>query len=382
MTTPDAPDAPLRDPPAPPGATVVLSAGGTGGHVMPAAALAADLVARGLSVQVLTDARGLAYARAFPPGVPVTALPAAAPAGGLLQRARAALALAAGAARAWLALRRVRPALVVGFGGYPSVPGVWAAQRLGLRTVVHEQNAVLGRANAFLAPRAERIALSWPVPQSLDEADAVRCVITGNPVRAEIAALATTPYPAPEADGPLRVLVLGGSLGAGVFGDVVPAALTSLPEAVRARLRVAQQCRGEDMARVEAAYADAGIGARCAPFFDDVAAELAAAHLVIGRAGASMVAEVTAAGRPAIFVPYPHHADNQQAANARAVEAVGGAWVMAQEGFTPAALAARVETFAQGPEILFTAAERAHSIGRPDAARRLGNLVIALARGW
>lgn len=362
--------------------TVVLAAGGTGGHVMPAVALAADLTVRGLDVHVITDRRGARFSGAFEAGTPVTQIAAAAPIGGLLGKARAGATLALGAAQAWRALRRIRPAAVVGFGGYPCAPAVFAAQRMKIPTILHEQNAVLGRANAFLAPRAERIALSWPVPQSLDRADAVRCVVTGNPVRAEIAALAMAPYQAPEIGGALRVFVLGGSLGAGVFGQVVPAAVSSLPEEARARLEIVQQCRAEDIENAQKTYEAAGVTARLETFFDDVAAELARAHLVIGRAGASMVAEVATAGRPAVFVPYPHHADQQQAMNAQALENAGGCWVMAQDGFTPETLAARLETFLQGPEILFEAANHAHACGRPDATRRLGNLVTAIARGW
>ncbi|MBL3677359.1 MAG: undecaprenyldiphospho-muramoylpentapeptide beta-N-acetylglucosaminyltransferase [Alphaproteobacteria bacterium] len=361
---------------------IVLAAGGTGGHVMPAAALAADLAARGHAVHLITDRRGAAFSSAFGEKVTISRIASKSPAGGLFAKIRAAAALALGTVQAWLSLRRLRPAVVVGFGGYPSLPPLWAAEALAIPIVLHEQNAVMGRANAHLAQHAARIALSWPVPPGLSEDEAVRCVVTGNPVRGPIAALSVSPYGAPEVDGPLRLLVLGGSLGAGVFARVVPAAVAALPDAARGRLRVVQQCRAEDTNATRAAYEACGVQARLDPFIEDVAGEMGRAHLLVARAGASMVAEVAAAGRPAIFVPYPHHADAQQARNAQALEDAGGAWVMDEEGFTPEALAARLEAFLQDPEILFQAAGRAQALGRPDAARRLGDVVTAVAKGW
>jgi UDP-N-acetylglucosamine--N-acetylmuramyl-(pentapeptide) pyrophosphoryl-undecaprenol N-acetylglucosamine transferase len=360
---------------------ILLSAGGTGGHMFPAAALARDLISRGFRVALATDARGWKIAESFEKDIDIHVLQAGTLGAGIAGKVGGLARLTVGMAQGWQLVGKLKPDVVVGFGGYPSVPAVYAAQRRGVPTILHEQNAVLGRANALLAPRAARIALSWPNAE-FERNGGDRVVVTGNPVREDIAALYTKPYPALQTDGTLRLFIVGGSLGASIFSTVVPGALASLPGAQRARLDVVQQCREEDMAAVGDIYDVAGIRARLAPFFHDVPAILAQAHLVISRSGASTVAEVTAAGRPAIFVPYPHHADQQQKVNAESVADAGGAWVMTQEGFTRDALLARIETFLQNPETLFRAAEAARSCARPDAARRLGNVVTTLASGW
>lgn len=361
---------------------ILLSAGGTGGHMFPAAALARDLISRGYRVALATDPRGKALAKVFD-GVPVHVLQAGTMGAGLKGKAMGMARLSVGMAQAWALLGKLKPAVVVGFGGYPSVPAVYMAQRRGIPTVIHEQNAVLGRANKMLAPRADRIAMSWPQPEAaLDKALRERVIVTGNPVRDDIAALFTKPYPALKQDGVLRIFVMGGSLGASVFATIVPGALANLPAAQRARLEVTQQCRADDLALTKEIYEIAGIKAHLETFFFDVPERLAQAHLLICRSGASTVAEVAAAGRPAIFVPYPHHADHQQKVNAESIADAGGAWVMTQDGFTKEALMARIETFLQNPETLFRAAEAARSCGRPDASRKLGNVVMALAAGW
>lgn len=347
----------------------------------PAIALAGDLLSRGYRVEIITDPRGQKFSGLFG-GLPMHVIRSGTLGSGLGGKIKGLFNLGIGAMQAAAMIWRLRPALVIGFGGYPSVPGVWAAQRLGIPTVIHEQNAVIGKANAFLAPSCSRIALSWPDVQGLDEAEKNNAVLTGNPVRADIAALFNQPYPALQPGGRIRILVMGGSLGARVFTDVVPAALGRLPPEYRQRLFVVQQCRPEDLEQVKALYAGSNIQCELAPFFDDVAVQLTKAHLVIGRSGASTVAEVTAAGRPAIFVPYPHHKDQQQKMNADSVADAGGAWVMAESGFTPDTLLARVETFLHNPEILFRAAEKSRACGKPDAARRFGNLVTALVSGW
>lgn len=361
---------------------ILLSAGGTGGHMFPAAALARDLISRGYRVALATDPRGRALAKVFE-DVPVHVLQAGTMGAGLKGKVLGLSRLGMGMAQAWGLLGRLKPSVVVGFGGYPSVPAVYMAQRLGIPTVIHEQNAVLGRANKMLAPRSQRIAMSWPQPEAaLDQSLRQRVVVTGNPVRDDIAALYTKPYPALKQDGVLRIFVMGGSLGASVFATIVPGALANLPPAQRARLEVTQQCRADDLGLTKEIYEIAGIKAHLETFFFDVPERLAQAHLLICRSGASTVAEVAAAGRPAIFVPYPHHADHQQKVNAESIADAGGAWVMTQDGFTKEALTARVETFLQNPEALFRAAEAARSCGRPDAARKLGNVVMALAAGW
>ncbi len=360
---------------------ILISAGGTGGHMLPAASLARDLVSRGFRVEVATDWRGYTFEKFFG-GLPMHVLKAGTLRKGVIGKFTGPTALMIGIGQAYRLLDRLKPVAVIGFGGYPSFPAVYAAQNKKIPTILHEQNAVLGRANVALSKRADRIALSLPHVEGVSDFDQPRIVVTGNPVREEIGRLYALPYPLLQADGPLRIFVMGGSLGAKVFSVVVPAALARLPAAQRARIEIVQQCRAEDIEAARDIYARAGIKARLETFFNDVPDILASSHLVISRSGASTVAEVTTAGRPAIFVPYPHHADMQQKANAETVADQGGAWVMTEQGFTEDALLTRIETFLQNPETLFRAAESARSCGRPDAARRLGNLVVALASGW
>lgn len=360
---------------------IILAAGGTGGHISPAAALAKDLKSRGYKVVLATDSRGLKFSQLFE-DCPVQVIKSGTFAGGIVGKIKGVIGLALGFLQSLRMIDKLSPRIVVGFGGYPSVPAVFAAQKKNIPTIIHEQNAVLGRANLFLAPKADRIALSIKETRGLHEAEIVRTIVTGNPVREDIASLYNKPYPALEDDGPLRLFVLGGSLGASIFADALAPALTKLSAAFRARLDITQQCREEDIEKVRELYKQAGIKARLDTFFDDVPQILEQAHLIIGRSGASTVAEVASAGRPAIFVPYPHHADQQQKMNAESIAAAGGAWVMTQDGFTEDAILARIETFLQNAEILFRSAESARSCGKPDATRRLGNLVTAIAAGW
>lgn len=360
---------------------IILSTGGTGGHMTPAHALAQDLISRGFRIEIITDDRGLKYKHLFG-AIPMHAVRAGTSGAGLRGKIKGAMNLCVGLVSAARLLLKLKPKLVVGFGGYPSVPGVYAAQKMGIPTIIHEQNAIIGKANAFLARKAERIALSLPGVQGLDDSERMRSVVTGNPVRPDIAALYSSPYPNLGHDTPLRVFIMGGSLGATVFSIVVPQTFARLSAEYRQRLDVVQQCRQADLDIARKTYEAAGIKADMRPFFDDVAGELAKAHLVICRSGASTVAEVATAGRPAIFVPYPHHKDQQQKMNADAVADAGGAWVMAESGFTAETLLARIETFLQNPSILFRAAEKARVCGKPDAARKLGNLVTALVSGW
>lgn len=360
---------------------IVLSAGGTGGHIFPADALAQDLLSRGYRVALITDIRGKKY-EPFAGGIPVYVVNSATVGAGLLKKVKSVLSMGVGFFQARKLLSDLKPAVVVGFGGYPSVPAVYAAQIKKIPTVIHEQNAILGRANVFLAHKAERIAVAWAHVEGLESADEARAVVTGNPVRSDISGLYNKPYPTIEQDGMLRIFITGGSQGASVFADVVPNAFIKLSAAYRARLDIVQQCHQDDIPRVQKLYDAAGIKHDLRPFFKDMALQLEKCHLVVARSGAGTVSEVTTAGRPAIFVPYPHHADQQQKRNADAVADAGGAWVMTQNGFTPDALIARLETFLQNPETLFRAAENARSCGRPDAARKLGNIVMALASGW
>jgi UDP-N-acetylglucosamine--N-acetylmuramyl-(pentapeptide) pyrophosphoryl-undecaprenol N-acetylglucosamine transferase len=355
---------------------VVIAAGGTGGHFFPAEALAAELGRRGRRVALITDKRSGGLASPAFEGRERFVIPGAGIAGrGVLRAVGAALALARGTLAARRLLGRLRPSVLVGFGGYPSVAPVLATRLMRRRPAVllHEQNAVLGRANRMLARHADAVALSFQPTERLPAE--VATVLTGTPVRPALAALADEGYAPPREE--IRLLVLGGSLGARVFSDVVPAALATLPQTLRARLFVVQQCRAEDLDRVRAAYAATAIAAELATFFAGVAERLAAAHLVIARAGASTVAELAIAGRPAVLVPLPGAIDDHQTANAAALAEAGGAWRVAQRDFTPAALADLLAGLLADPARLAAAAAAAATLGRPDAAARLADLVEA-----
>jgi UDP-N-acetylglucosamine--N-acetylmuramyl-(pentapeptide) pyrophosphoryl-undecaprenol N-acetylglucosamine transferase len=360
-------------------ALIALAAGGTGGHMFPAEALARELLGRGFRVALVTDRRGQAFGDALP-GVALHRIRAGRLGAGLASKVVGLAGLALGTLQAGRLLRALAPAAAVGFGGYPSVPTMLAASRLGLPTLLHEQNAILGRANRLLAPRAKVIATAFAEVGAVRAADRPRLVLTGNPVRPAIAALRGTPYRIPAADGPFEILVIGGSQGARVLSEVVPAAFAALPETLRRRLRVTQQARAEDLEAVRRAHAASGVAAELAPFFADVPARLARAQLVISRSGASSMAELTVIGRPAILVPYLHAADDHQTANARALEKAGGAWVIAQESFTAPALAEMLAALMAAPDRLAAAAAAAHAQGRPDAAHALADLVAATAR--
>lgn len=359
---------------------IVLAAGGTGGHMFPAEALARELLGRGLGVALVTDRRGQAFGDRVP-GVAIYRIRAGRFGAGLVTNIIGIAELALGRIAAGRLLRNLAPAAAVGFGGYPSVPTMLAAVGLGIPSLLHEQNAILGRANRLLAARVNRIATSFATVGGLRPADRSRLVETGNPVRPAIAALRGTPYPALTGDGPIDILVLGGSQGARVLSDIVPAALALLPPALRARLRLVQQARAEDIDAVRRAYAEHGIAAELATFFDDVPARLARAHLVISRSGASTVAELTVIGRPALLVPYLYAADDHQTANAQALAAAGAAWIMPQLGFTHTALAERLVALLDAPASLARAARATEALGRPDAAARLADLVTAVADG-
>jgi UDP-N-acetylglucosamine--N-acetylmuramyl-(pentapeptide) pyrophosphoryl-undecaprenol N-acetylglucosamine transferase len=352
---------------------IVIAAGGTGGHFFPAEALACALIARGHRIALMTDARSGALRSAVFAGHEQFVLSGAGLSGrGLLRAGRAALGLAAGTLAARRLLKRLDASVVVGFGGYPSVPPVLAARSLRTRPaiVLHEQNAVLGRANIFLSRRADVLALGMAGTARIPPG--VRTAVTGNPVRPAIAALACNTFMPPRER--VNLLVLGGSLGARVFSDVVPGAVALLGHS---RLHVVQQCRAEDIGRVRAAYDACGVTAELAPFFDDVARRLQEAHLVIARAGASTVAELAVAGRAAILVPLPGAIDDHQSANAASL---GGARVMAQSAFTPPALASLLSALLEDPAALTQAARAAASSGRAHAAEALADLVEAQAK--
>jgi UDP-N-acetylglucosamine--N-acetylmuramyl-(pentapeptide) pyrophosphoryl-undecaprenol N-acetylglucosamine transferase len=355
---------------------VVLATGGTGGHVFPAEALAGELEARGVPFTLMTDARGKQWQGALARR-PIHYIHSASPTGSLQRRLLAVFSLGIGLVDAWWKLGRIAPAAVVGFGGYASVPTMMAARLRRLPSMLHEQNAVLGRANRMVQGGAAAVATSFARTRYLAENDR-RARLVGNPVREPVRALGNSTYRAPGVDRVIDMLVFGGSQGAASFSQIVPEAILSLPPALRARLRLVQQCRPEDLERVRGVYARAGIVAELAPFFADLPRRLASAHIVIGRSGASTVAELATIGRPSILVPYPYAADDHQTANARAFEAAGACLVIPHADFTVAALAGHLKALFEAPQRLGDMAAAAHAAGRPDAAARLADMVAEL----
>jgi len=357
---------------------ILLCAGGTGGHLFPAEALAAALAKRGAALELATDARAAQFefpARAMHV-IPSATLRGKNP----LALVRTAALLALGTLKAWNLIGRMRPHAVVGFGGYPTVPPLLAASWRGVPTVLHEQNAVMGRANRLLAPRVTAIATSFRTLAKLDPRLQQKVTSTGNPVRAQVIAAAATPYASAAEGGPLHLLVFGGSQGARVMAEVVPPAIEHLAPELRARLRLVQQTRAEDLDAVRAAYARLALTVECAPFFADLPRRIAEAHLVIARSGASTVAELAAIGRPAILVPLPHALDQDQFANAGVLAQAGGAIRLEQRDFTPERLASELERLAADPLKLLHMAQAAKSAGATNAAERLADLVMQTAR--
>lgn len=355
---------------------LLIAAGGTGGHMFPAQALAETMVARGWRVKLTTDARGARYAGGFPPQVKVVELASATFArGGVLAKLAVPFRIASGVLAALVSMLRDRPAVVVGFGGYPSIPALAAAWVLRRPRMIHEQNGVLGRVNQVFARRVNTVACgTWPT--ALPEG--VVGEHTGNPVRAAVLERSGAGYIAP-GDYPMDLLVIGGSQGARVLSDVVPEAVASLPDAIRSRLRVAHQARAEDLPRVVAAYSDAGIVAEVAPFFADIPRRLSEAQLVVSRAGASSVADIAVIGRPAILIPFAAATGDHQTANARGLVTAGAAVALAETGLDAAGLGAQMAAILGDPARAEAMAQAAHAQGRPDATERLAALVLALS---
>ena len=358
--------------------TIALAAGGTGGHLFPAQALAETLRGRGVAVHLLTDPRGMEYAGRFPAEalhhVPSATLTLSKPAGLPGQ----AWTLLSGYRRARALLKDIAPAAVVGFGGYPSLPPLIAARHLGIPTALHEQNAVMGRANRIVARGASVIATSFPKLANVGDAIGRKTTMTGNPVRSAVIA-ARRPYRAPRADEPFNLLVFGGSQGARFFSETTPRMLEDLAAPVRRSLTLVQQCRPEDIAAVKQKTADLGVNALVQPFFADLPERIASAHLVICRAGASTIAELGVIGRPAILVPLPHALESDQLRNAESFAAGGAGWVKPQAGLDPGGLAALITRLRHADGELAAAAAAAARQGRPDAAERLADLVLSLA---
>ncbi|MEW9804911.1 undecaprenyldiphospho-muramoylpentapeptide beta-N-acetylglucosaminyltransferase [Mesorhizobium sp. ZMM04-5] len=362
-----------------PKGTILLAAGGTGGHLFPAEALAHEMLERGWKVHLATDDRAERFAGHFPAAETHPIASATFGSKNPIALARSFWTIWRGVRQASAVIARIKPDVVVGFGGYPTVPPLYAASRRGVPFVVHEQNAVMGRANRALAARAAAIAGGF-LPEGQGQFGA-KTVVTGNPVRPAVLRAAETPYAAAKPGQPFRLLVFGGSQGAQFFSDAVPAAIAALPPEQRAQLLVTQQARADDVGRVKAAYAELGMVPEVLPFFSDMAARMAASQLVISRSGASTVSEIAVIGRPAILVPYPHALDHDQAANAAALAAAGGAEVHPQSSLSTERLAALIGEAIAGPDRLEAMASAARSAGKPDAARLLADLAEAIASG-
>ena len=365
---------------------IALAAGGTGGHMFPAEALARALIGRGLKVAMVTDGRGGEFGESGL-DIEMFRIRAATVGAGLIGKLKTALAIAIGYFQARGILKRLKPAALVGFGGYASAPTVLAAGACRVPVLLHEQNAILGRTNRLLAGRAAGIAVAFPSVGGTGKAGEGKLVRTGNPVRPAIVERAATPYDPPAAppaappsdDRAIRILVLGGSQGARALSELVPGALAKLEQPVRRRLVVTQQCRAEDLEMARAAYEGTHIDHQLDTFFQDVPRLMAEAHLVICRSGASTIAELTAIGRPSILIPYPFAADDHQTANAAALEAAGGGWLMPQGALSVDSLSERVATLIGSPDVLSRAAAAAKDFGTTDAAGHLADAVMRLA---
>lgn len=359
---------------------VLLAAGGTGGHLFPAEALAEALTRRGAVVDLATDDRAERYGKKFPARQIHVISSETVRGRDPISLARTGAKLGFGTLQAWRLLGRLRPAAVVGFGGYPTVPPVLAATLRGIPAILHEQNAVMGRANRMMARRVTAIATSFAGVLDREPQLAAKATRTGNPVRPRVLAAAATSYAVPDPAGPLRLIAFGGSQGARIMSDIVPAAVERLEPHLRMRLSIVQQARDEDVARVRDIYARCNVGVEVAPFFTDLPARIADGHLVVSRSGASTVAELAAIGRPAILVPLPHALDQDQAANAAVLERAGGALCLRQSDFTPDRLAAEITALATDPQKLVAMAAAARSQGATDAAERLADLVLKVAQ--
>jgi UDP-N-acetylglucosamine--N-acetylmuramyl-(pentapeptide) pyrophosphoryl-undecaprenol N-acetylglucosamine transferase len=356
---------------------VLVAAGGTGGHLFPAAALADALGKRGLAVHLATDRRAIRFGDAFADDAIHVVASATLRARNPVALIRTAAGIGVGLVQARRLIGRLQPAAVIGFGGYPSVPPLLAAVWRGVPTLIHDANAVVGRANRLLAPRVSAIATTFADTFRNEPRLAAKTTVTGNPVRPAVTAAASTPYSAPAEV--LRLVVFGGSQGARIMSDIVPAAVALLPPQLRARLHIVQQTRDEDVARVQQAYGRLAIAAEVAPFFSDLPARIAASHLVVARSGASTVAELSAIGRPSILVPLPHAIDQDQFANAGVLERAGGALRLVQATFTAERLAGELAVLAGAPQRLVAMAAAARSVGKIDAAERLADLVLDIA---
>jgi UDP-N-acetylglucosamine--N-acetylmuramyl-(pentapeptide) pyrophosphoryl-undecaprenol N-acetylglucosamine transferase len=357
----------------------VVAAGGTGGHMMPAHALAAELMDRGHHVALITDERGAKIPGLFD-GVQTHVMPAGRMGKNPVAMIKAAGAIWAGRAMARRLYQTFKPTAVIGFGGYPALPALLAAFAQGIPTAIHEQNAVLGRVNRLVAGKVDLIALGFPATQRLKVGHQSKCHVVGNPVRTEIIAVRNQPFPSVDAEGVLRFMVIGGSQGASILSEIVPDGLAMLPPSLKRRLQVTQQCRAEDIEQVRERYARHGIPADLHTYMTDIPERLMYTHMMIARSGASTLAELAAAGRPAILVPLPSAMDDHQTANCAELVEAGGARMITQDKFTPVELAKQIQKLGLEPEGLIAAAKRAWHVGRPNAAKDLADLVEGFGR--
>ncbi len=358
---------------------IIIAAGGTGGHLFPAQALAVELRRRARRVVLVTDDRGLKWHDQFPDTEFHRTISGTVTQSGVLARSIGLAKLVLGTVQALYLLFLKRPRVVIGFGGYPSLPTMFAAILRRDPTFVHEQNGVMGRANRLIASRVDQIALTFPDPIGLKPALREKSEITGNPVRQSVVDMRDVPYPHMAPEGPFNLLIFGGSQGAKVFSDVVPKAVAALPSDVRDTFRITQQCREEEKSQVETAYRAMNVRATVRPFFDDLPRRMAEAHLVVCRSGASTVCELSVIGRPALLVPLPGAIDGDQSANAATLVKAGGAWLIQESDFTADDLTEKLVQLYRAPERLQTAADAARAQGRPDAAKQLADTVERLA---
>lgn len=356
--------------------SIVLAAGGTGGHLFPAEALARELLNRGHKVAIITDKRGHAF-KSLADDVGIFCVRAATFKPGLSAKVKAIIDICRGIVQSVFLLLKLKPDVIVGFGGYPSFPPLLAGQILCKTTVLHEQNAVLGKANIILACGATKIATALPDTRGIKDKDRKKTVVTGNPVRAAICAVRDMPYKAPTLAEDFILFITGGSQAAKAFSDIVPQAAALLPETLKKRLVAVHQCREEDIEKTKNAYAAAGVRSEVKSFFSDMPERLAACHLFFGRSGASTVAEIAVVGRPAIFVPLLH-ADRQQVYNAEMLVNKGGAWLFMQDSLTSQTLAEKLRELMEHPALLEKAAAVARACGEPDAAKKMADAVESL----
>ena len=354
----------------------VLTAGGTGGHVFPAEALAKELTEEGYAVCFVTDKRGNSFSGKFPTAKEYRVFATGYAGKSFFEKLKGLFFLGLGVLQSLVILRKEKPAAVIGFGGYAAFPAAFAAELLGIPVILHEQNAVLGGANRFLAKKSALIATTFPNVARVPEGK--KTVFTGVPLRPEILALCNQPYPEPKE--PFCLLITGGSQGAKLFSDVIPSGLKLLPAELKSKLKIAQQCRPDELDAVNKAYEDSGLCVETAPFFTDMPTRLKSAHLLICRGGASSLQEAAAAGRPAVIVPIYRSADAHQLANAKSLAETGGAFIMEEPDFTPERLADKIQELFNDPKTLITASEQIRQRAKPDAAKQLAAAVIDITK--